>query len=251
MKFKSIAVKLLTIFATLGFVLTICITAFVIPASSQGFYKRQFEKNNTLEKVISQERQVPIKARDFIRELDDNKLLKLMNGVLDYCVGRSNTPNPLNDNGEIIEIFNKNELSHFNDVRKLFIGVFIAGGVGFLFFIAGLLVSLINKRFYFNHAKRYPLYTLTGVGVVLLIIGLGALINFRKVFYLLHLIFFEGNFAFSKGVMINLIGDIFAPMALISIPIIIIFIALFITLVIYYNRRLNKVFTKKTDKINA
>ena len=248
MKVKSISLKILTILATLGFLLVICITAFLIPASSQSFYKKQFEKHDTLNKVLSQEYVVGIKGRTYLRTLDDEKLLILIDGVLDYCVGKTDTMQPKGANGELVELFNKQEVSHLGDVRRFFIGTFIAGGIGFAFFIAGLIIALVNKKFYYEHARRYPLYTLLAFAVLVLAIGVFAIIDFNKIFYVLHTLFFDGNFAFNYGVMINLIGDIFAPMAIISIPIIIGFIATFTVLIILYNRKLKKRFLVK--KIN-
>ena len=242
MKVKSLLFKILMVFATISFLLIIAMTSILIPASSQNFYKTQFEKHNTLQKVHDEAYTVhDTDAWLYVKYLEEDELIELFNGVVDFCIGKTQTPNPTVD-GEVLEVFTESEVSHLKDVRKLFVGFFIASGIALVFVILGVILAIVKKGFYYEKARRYPIFTLIAFGVLVGILGVACIVNFHKTFYLLHFIFFEGNFVFDHGIMIMLIGDIFAPLATVIIPVFLSLTALFTLTVVVYNRRLRKRF---------
>lgn len=240
---------------TIGFFILSGFFAIMIPANSEGFYEKQFSKHDTLSKVQSQVQSIYYNhlydsdAENYIENLDDEELLALMDHVMDYCTFREDDLNPTVD-GKQIGVFFDNEISHMADVKNVFGGGFILVGIGAIFFIAGLVILIVFRKDYCHKARRTPFITLTVLFGILLFIILACAINFDKAFEIFHKIFFDGNWQFSHGVMIAMIGDIFVDLVVYIAIIWISLIALFITGLAIYNHALKKKYVYITSTIN-
>ena len=169
---------------------------------------------------------------------NDEELLDLMNHTMRYCMLIEDNLNPT-INGTEYKIFNENELSHMADVREVFKGGFILVGIGGVFFALGLALIIIFRKSYCKK-RKVPYITLIALFSVLALIGIFGLINFDLAFEVFHMIFFDGNWTFSEGVMIAMIGDIFTGIVPIIIAVWVGLLTVFLASITVYNH-----FTKK------
>ena len=242
MKAKSILFTILIVLMTIGFFLLSGFVAVIVPANSTAFYSTQFEKNYTLNYVRAQRFNdyyvYDSIEYNYLRNLTDEELLDLMNHTMRYCMLIEDNLNPT-INGTEYKIFNENELSHMADVREVFKGGFILVGIGGVFFALGLALIIIFRKAYCKK-RKVPYITLIALFSVLALIGIFGLINFDLAFEVFHMIFFDGNWTFSEGVMIAMIGDIFTGIVPIIIAVWVGLLTVFLASITVYNH-----FTKK------
>lgn len=250
-RFKPILANILTVLFTLSAFFIAGFIAVVAPATSRAFYKTQFRKHGTLEKVRAQAVYLTDeKAQNYIENLTEEQLLSLMNHTMRYCLYLEDDLN-ITVGGEKLEIFldikgetlneGCTEITHMADCKKLFgIGI-ILFFVSVAVFIAALVLGIIFRKAYYLYCGKTVYITLGICLGVLAVIGIFAAINFDKAFTIFHEIFFNGKqWQFGYGVMIAMIGEIFTGL----VPIIgIIWIGLLILTVVgvyLFNRPLRK-----------
>lgn len=236
---KNFLAKALTVLFTISLFLTFGLIAIITPATSNEFYKWQFEKYGVIQKVQNQHFRLEGKGKEFIKNVNEEELLFLMNHVMRYCLYLEDNLNPTID-GEVIEVFYDNEVLHMHDVKKVFGNGFIIIAVCLIIIAVSIPLYIIYRKGYYRNCRKIPLITL-GVLLSLLIgIGVFALIDFNTAFTIFHQIFFDGNWQFSNGVMINMIGYIFNDIVFIIAGIWLVLTALFTTLVIILNKKYKK-----------
>lgn len=250
-RFKPILANILTVLFTLSAFFIAGFIAVVVPAASRAFYKTQFRKHGTLEKVRAQAVYLTDeKAQNYIKNLTEEQLLSLMNHTMRYCLYLEDDLN-ITVGGEKLEIFldikgetlngGCREITHMADCKKLFGAGIILFFVSVAVFIAALVLGIIFRKAYYLYCGKTVYITLGICLGVLAVIGIFAAINFDKAFTIFHEIFFNGKqWQFGYGVMIAMIGEIFTGL----VPIIgIIWIGLLILTVVgvyLFNRPLRK-----------
>lgn len=219
-KFKPILANILTVLFTLSAFFIAGFIAVIAPATSKTFYKAQFEKHDTLEKVRAQAEYLnDDKARVYVENLTEEQLLSLMNHTMRYCLYLEDDLN-ITVGGEKLEIFldikggtlneGCTEITHMADCKKLFGAGIILFFVSIAVVIATLVLGIIFRKTYYLYCGKTVYITLGICLGVLAVIGVFAAINFDKAFTVFHEIFFKGKqWQFGYGVMIAMIGEIF------------------------------------------
>lgn len=247
MKLKSVLFTISIVLMTIGFFLLSGFVAVIVPANSRAFYTNQFEKNDTLEFVQNQRFYLDYythhKEYDYLKNLTDEQLLDLMDHTMLYCMGFEENLNPTIDGYEY-KLFNENELDHMADVQGVFKGGFTLVSIGGVFFLLGLTLIIIFRKEYCK-LRKTPFITLICLFAVLALIGLFALINWDLAFEVFHMILFDGNWTFSNGVMIAMIGDIFTGIVPIIITIWVGLLLLFLAGIFTYNHFIKKKYLLK------
>lgn len=234
---KKILAKIYTVLFTLSVFLVFGFISIMIPANSPAFYRSQFEKYDVLENVRYQYRYLyEDNAREYIATLSDEQLDELMAHVMRYCLYLEDDLNVTVD-GEYLEIFREDEYSHMQDVKNVFGGGLIIVLFSLLIIVGGVILFLIYRKGYYDNCRKIPFITLGVIGGVLLLIALYALIDFTSAFTAFHLIFFDGNWTFSNGVMIAMIGQIFFDIVPIIVAIWLTLTAGLVVALALYNKR--------------
>ncbi len=216
-----------------------------IPAYTPAFYKAQFEKHGTLEAVQYQARYLDDPdsedydpaAAEYVRNMTDEQLMDLMMHAMRYCSLLEDDLNITVD-GQYLKIFRKDEVSHMKDVRGVFAGGIVIVLVSVVLGVAYLIFALRNRKLYCEKARKIPYFTLIALASVLAFVGICAAIDFDAAFDIFHRIFFEDNWVFGSGVMVYMIGPIFTDLVPVIIVTWVALTALFVTGLIFYNRRL-------------
>ncbi|MBR6736968.1 MAG: DUF1461 domain-containing protein [Clostridia bacterium] len=235
-KFLSCA---LTALFTISLFLTFGLIAIVVPATSPSFYKWQFEKYGVLTKVQNQSYRLSGSAKEYIENISSDELISLMSHVMRYCLFLESDLNPT-VNGETLEVFREDEVSHMQDVKNVFGGGLTIIAVCLVIIAVSLVLYIIYRKGYYLNCRKVPLITLAVLLGLLLLIALFAVIDFDLAFTIFHRLLFEGNWQFSSGVMVNLISYIFNDLVFIIAGIWGLLTALFITLVILLNKKYKK-----------
>ena len=233
---KVVLSRALTALFTISLFLTFGFVAIMAPANSSAFYKWQFEKYGVLEKVQAQHYRLTGTGKAYIKNVNDEELLSLMKHVMRYCLYLEDDLNPT-VNGEVIEVFYDNEVSHMKDVKGVFGGGLIIIAVCILIIIGCLPLYIIYRKGYYRNCRKVPLITIGVCLAILISIALFAVIDFDTAFELFHKIFFDGDWQFGSGVMINMIGYIFDDIVFIIAGIWGLLTALFITAVVILNKK--------------
>ena len=237
--------KIIAVIFTVSLFLICGFVAIIGPATSKAFYRAQFEKESifggtVLEDVRAQYEYLDDeKAREFVKNMSAEELLNLMMHTMKYCLFLEDDLNPT-IGGERLEVFREDEYSHMEDVKGVFGGGIIIVGVALVFAIAISVLFVKRKKDYYDNARKVPYFTLIGVFSVLAIIGLAAAIDFDTAFRIFHEIFFDGNWTFSSGVMISMIGGIFLDLVPIILAVWVILLGLFVFGVWWLNKWLKK-----------
>lgn len=243
---KKILAKIYTVLFTVSVFLIFGFVAIMIPASSQAFYRSQFEKYDVLKSVQFQHRYLEDEnAREYIQTLTDEELDDLMMHVVRYCLFLEDDLNITVD-GVHLEIFRDDEYSHMQDVKNVFGGGLIIVLVSVIIILVGVVLFLIYRKGYYENCRKIPFITLAVIGGLLVLVALYALIDFESAFTLFHVILFDGNWMFSHGVMITMIGQIFFDI----VPIIAV---IWIGLILSYVLALylyNKILAKKSRNLS-
>lgn len=248
-KFIKIIYKICAVIFTLAVFLATGFIAIMIPANSPSFYKEQFYKidyfgNPVIETVRLQARLIEDKkASKYIANISEEQLLDLMMHTMKYLTFLEDDLNITVD-GEYLEIYRSDELSHMQDVKNLFGGGIILVLVATVILCVLLVLGLIKKKGYYENCRKVPYYTLIGIFAVLALLGLAIAIDFTTAFEIFHQIFFDGNYAFADGVMIAMINNIFFDLVPIILAIWIVLLALFVVGLVLYNYVLKQKFTQ-------
>lgn len=249
-RFLKIVYKTLAVFFTVSLFLIFGFISIIVPASSKGFYERQFVKISSfgfspIDAVRDEASNMTTqKAREYLEDITVDEMVDLMMHTIRYCLYLEDDLNPTVD-GEYLELYRADEKSHMRDVKRVFGSGMIIVGVALAVFIAVLILGLKNKREYYLTCRKIPYYTLIGIFAFIGLIGIFALIDFDLAFEMFHQIFFGENYAFSSGVMIWTIGFIFTDLVPIIFVIWIALLVAFVFGIIGYNKYLRK---KLTDE---
>ncbi|MCQ2399751.1 MAG: DUF1461 domain-containing protein [Clostridia bacterium] len=249
---KKVLATIYTVLFTLSVFFIFGFIAIVAPSTNTAFYSSSFDRNNTLAKVKRQESFVTDEnAKTYLHNMTKDDLLALMHRTMRYCLYLEDDLNPTID-GVRIEVFREtdyinyegkaeNEYNHMADVKRVFGNGMIIVGVSVLVVIGGVVLFLLNKDYYYKNLRKVPFITLAVLFGILAGVGIFALIDFDYAFDLFHMIFFSGgNWNFSYGVMIYMIGDIFTSLVPIIAGVWIGLTALFTVGVYFINKRLKK-----------
>ncbi len=257
MKENTTLYKILTVLASVGIFIIVAFIAIMVPANSKSFYAWQFEKNDTLSWVRSQAEYMdniysddydPY-AADYVENMTEEQLEDLMMHVMRYCMWLEDDINITVD-GKYLNIFRADERAHMKDVKAIF-GVFIAITVLSVILCIVFLFFLFNRpRLYFEHCRKIPFITFVIIMGLFALIALWAIVDFRFVYEVVfHNLLFSGNFSFSHGVMISMIGEIFPDLiALIGIGIPVLLSIPTIALCVL-NNKLSKLYNTKQENI--
>jgi integral membrane protein (TIGR01906 family) len=128
------------------------------------------------------------------------------------------------------------EIRHMEDVKDVYTGVTIAGLLALVAFVASGLV-LYKKDIHFFYKSLKNIYILPAF--VILFIGGWFIIDFSLVFTIFHQLFFTNDdwILYSDDVLIQLLPQMFW---LVSGALILLILALFMVLVIWFNKKLIK-----------
>jgi integral membrane protein (TIGR01906 family) len=128
------------------------------------------------------------------------------------------------------------EIRHMEDVKDVYTGVRIAGLLALVAFVASGLV-LYKKDIHFFYKSLKNIYILPAF--VILFIGGWFIIDFSLVFTIFHQLFFTNDdwILYSDDVLIQLLPQMFW---LVSGALILLILALFMVLVIWFNKKLIK-----------
>ncbi len=253
---RKILYRIFTVFASIAMFIIIGFIAIMIPANSKAFYKWQFTKHNTLEWVQSQGDELydedspdydPF-AAEYVCSMTEQQLEDLMLHVMRYCVWLEDDINITVD-GHYLKIFRADERAHMHDVRNIF-GVFIIFTlISVLMCIAFLFFILNRSKAYYETSRKVPFITFGVIIALLAIVGVCTAINYKYMFEVVfHNMLFDGNFAFSNGVMISMIGEIFPDLimligvgwaVMLSVPVI---------AFVLFNRHIAKKIAKNSQK---
>lgn len=249
-RLKAAAANILTVLFTVSAFLIAGFIAIIVPATSNTFYKTQFAKHGTLEKVRAQAEYLnDEKAAEYVGNLTEEQLLSLMNHTMRYCLYLEDDLNITVD-GAKLEIFLDErgetlnsgclERTHMADVKKLFGGGIIMVACAAVIFVVTLILGIIYKKAYYMYCRKTVFITMAACLAVLGAVALAAAINFDKAFTVFHEIFFSGKqWQFGYGVMIAMIGEIFTGIVPVIAGIWIVLLILLIVSVALYNKKLS------------
>ena len=258
---RKILYRLFTVGASIAIFIIIGFIAIMVPANSKAFYRWQFDKHNTLEWVQSQGDRLydenspdydPYTA-EYVCCMNEQQLEELMLHVVRYCMWLEDDMNVTVD-GHYLKIFREDERAHMRDVRNVFGVGTILTIISVLICIAFLFFLLNRPKAYYETSRKVPFITLGILFAIFVAIALYVVIDFKYVFEVVfHNMFFDGNFAFSSGVMISMIGEIFPDLVMLIGISWIVMMALPVLVFVFYNKRLAKKIAlqvKNEDKNN-
>ena len=249
-RFLKTIYKICAVIFTLSVFLTTGFVAIIAPAVNKSFYAEQFKKidlfgNPVIESVRLQSKYVEDqKAKEYVANISEEQLLDLMMHVMAYLTFLEDDMNITVD-GEYLQIFRQDEISHMQDVKNLFGGGICIVAVATVLLVVLLILGVIKKKGYYENCRKVPYYTLLGVFIVLALLGLAVAIDFTTAFEIFHQIFFAGNYAFSDGVMIAMISNVFFDLVPIILIIWVALLVLFVGGLILYNYLLTQKFKQK------
>lgn len=243
----KIIYKICAVIFTLSVFLATGFIAIMVPAHTPSFYAEQFKKidlfgNPVIESVRKQARFVQDKkAKEYVANISEEQLLDLMMHVMAYLTFLEDDMNITVD-GEYLEIFRQDEINHMQDVKNLFGGGICIVAIATVLLVVLLAIGLVKKKGYYENCRKVPYYTLLGVFIALGLLGLAVAIDFTTAFEIFHQIFFEGNYAFSDGVMIAMISNVFFDLVPIILIIWVALLLLFVGGLVLYNYVLSQKF---------
>jgi integral membrane protein (TIGR01906 family) len=192
------------IFTVARCIFIICLPVLLLTATIAGavncnwLYTHGFEKYNVKQSLADSglnltDADMTKIAREFIHYFNDNeKYISLT----------------VQQNGKTIPLFNTDEVLHFRDVKSLFRFDYDVLLGTFLYCLAFSLASLFWQKG--MGRKKLARDTIIGSAVTLglmLLLGIGTLLNFDTLFYDFHLIAFRNQFWSVEGNMLLLFPD--------------------------------------------
>lgn len=186
---KVFTVVMASVFVV-SLVMTLLLTSVQVVAFSSAFYSVEFKKYNISEQV----------------KISYDNLLDISKDIRRYLMGKRRDLNiVVNVGGKERTLFDRRELLHMEDVKRLFEKGFLVRNIS-----AGLLfISIV----YFGIKRRFYLCYQLVKWVVLLSVGLTVIafilfyVDFNRYFTYFHLIFFNNNLWLldpSKEMLVNL-----------------------------------------------
>ncbi|MBR2384630.1 MAG: DUF1461 domain-containing protein [Clostridia bacterium] len=213
-RFLKILSKVGAVLFVLSFVIISGFVAILIPATSKAFYRARFtevDSNGKTALYYVKRNAYSIqdeKTARFVIDMTEEELVAVMLHAVRYCLYLEDDLNPTVD-GYKMQLYRADEISHMQDVKKVFGKGLITVFVSVVVFIATLCLGIIKRKGYYTNCRKVPIYTLIGVVLALFITGVVAITNFDKAFDIFHKMLFDGNWEFETGVMIKMIGYIF------------------------------------------
>ena len=226
------------VFLTTGFL------AIIAPALNPSFYAEQFRKIDlfgapVIETVRAQAFYIEQRqAHEYIAQITEEQLVGLMMHTIAYCLHLEDDLNITVD-GEYLEIFRQDEISHMQDVKNIFGGGIILTAISTMFLVVLLCLGLVKKKGYYENCRKTPYFTLIAIFALFAILGVVIAVDFNGAFDLFHRIFFSGNYAFADGVMIAMISNIFFDLVPIIFIVWIVMLGLFTGGIALYNYTLS------------
>jgi hypothetical protein len=252
---RKIVYRIFTVFATIAMFIVIGFIAIMIPANSKAFYHWQFEKHKTLDWVQSQASLMEDNSDynqnvvRYVENMTEQQLEDLMMHVIRYCLWLEDDINVTVD-GEYLKIFREDEVAHMKDVKNIFGVGLILTLLCFLVCVAFLFFILNRYKEYYETSRKVPFITFGALGGVFLVIALCVLIDYKYMFEeVFHNALFSGNFAFSNGVMISMIGQIFPDLITLIGVSWAVTLVIPILLLIFFNRHVKKKLLKKRKEV--
>lgn len=178
------------------FIITALISSFEIGAYGNfGFYQKEYEKYHVLDDLNMKMPDVMYVTKE---------MMSFLRGDRDNLIVETTV------NGESREFFNEDEISHMEDVKKLFVGGLRLRMVMIIIMVLLVGAALLLKDGIGKILPRAFQYTSVALIVITgVVIGLFAS-NFDKYFVVFHKIFFsQGNWLFDPDVslMINMLPE--------------------------------------------
>ena len=255
---KKAIYRIFTVCTSIAITIIIAFVAIMIPANSKAFYRWQFEKHNTLDWVQSQSEILlddtspyyDEKAGNYVANMTEQQLENLMLHVMRYCLWLEDDMNITVD-GQYLKIFREDEKSHMFDVKRIFGALIILTILSLLTCIAFLFFIINRPKIYYETSRKIPFITLGVVLALFAFIAIWTIIDYKFVFEVaFHNLFFTGNFAFSDGVMISMIGEIFSDLILLIGIGFLVFTATVFVAFALYNRRVSKKLANEPQNSN-
>ena len=127
--------------------------------------------------------------------LDDDQLEKAANGLIGYFNSDEETISlTVLKDGQPFELFNEREVAHIKDVKDLFqLDYWILVGTLSYILVYACTYLFYREKEYRPMLARSALYGSALTLILMLVVGLGALLNFDEFFWQFHLISFDNN----------------------------------------------------------
>lgn len=166
--------KIFKYIVSLSLILAIILNVVDICCFDKNFYYKQYEKNNTLELIHS----------------DENNLHKITDNLLDYLKNKNDDINItyLKNNVET-NVYQDIELIHMSDVKELYQSVYILKWIVTIIAIIGLIYFIFKKISFKKEFNR----SLFLVIFALVLIGISCLVDFNSFWTSFHKVFFTKN----------------------------------------------------------
>lgn len=193
---KRAAAWIGSVLFSICFLIAALISSFEIGAYGDfGFYEKEYEKYNVLEDLNMEMPDVMYVTKEMMSFLRGSRETLIVETTVD---------------GSPREFFNEDEISHMDDVKKLFVGglkLRNAAAVMMLLLVIAAFAAKMNLRTILPKAFQYTSVVLTLVtGIVIALFAS----DFDKYFVVFHKIFFsQGNWLFDPDVslMINMLPE--------------------------------------------
>ena len=161
-------------------------TAAFILTSSRAYYRFEFAKNNTVNKLHwVYEREDGIRV---YKEYNSDELEIIMNKIVDYMTNKTDDLQIVDDEG--MNVFSNQAIYHMEDVKKLYntwsiiIVILIPILIGMIIYIHKN-IEEISKTI-----KKQVIITFSIIGFIFLIIAIGLIIDSATTFIIFHHIIF-------------------------------------------------------------
>ncbi|MDD3191349.1 MAG: DUF1461 domain-containing protein [Bacilli bacterium] len=219
------------------FLILISLWIMILPlAKNKSFYMMEFQKNNTVQ----------------ITGYTEEELDTIAQTIIDFLYGKSDTMQVKINNQDVFSI---QALKHMEDVKDLFVLGKTAGWVVLCLFVLLGLYLFFNFKSLQRLIVRGSLFTLLGIGLIVIAIGIATLVDFDAMFVIFHRIIFpdpakfndaffgyQSNYVEAPGIdnlmLIKILSiEFFTDFFLIVIAFVILVIAAWILIITGINRK--------------
>lgn len=171
MKLINNTIKLIVCFCIL---VSTILTVIDFCCFDKNFYYNQYQKNNTIELI----------------QTNQEELVKITNNLLDYLKDKNDDINiKYIKNGIETNVYQDIEIIHMSDVKDLYKAVMTIRLITLIISIIGLLFFIIFK----TSIKKEFSITIMFVLIVLMLIGINCIIDFNSFWISFHKLFFTKN----------------------------------------------------------
>jgi integral membrane protein (TIGR01906 family) len=194
--------KILFVLARFIFIICVPVLAFTATISwavnNNQFYTHRFEKYDVQQSLAEEG-----------PTLTNSQLKDIAAGFIHYFNSGEELINlTVLQNGKPVELFNREEILHFKDVKGLFRLNYYVLAATFIYCLAFALVGVFWRQG--KHRSRLARSAVAGSTLTLglmLLLGLGALLDFDQFFYGFHLIAFSNDYWSAAGNMLLLFPE--------------------------------------------